>query len=88
METIDTRKMNASNIIQCSKCLRQLSHLNITDSLIFPLIFFFLSWREKAHDNKEFSHENSKPCDYKASYAHLTAFAEEGNNGLCIFFEI
>ena len=25
------------------------------------MIFIFLSFREKAHDNKEFSHENSKP---------------------------
>ena len=25
------------------------------------MIFIFLSCREKAHDNKEFSHENSKP---------------------------
>ena len=24
--------------------------------------FIFLSCREKAHDNKEFSRENSKPC--------------------------
>ena len=25
------------------------------------MIFIFLSYREKAHDNKEFSRENSKP---------------------------
>ena len=26
------------------------------------MIFSFLYSREKAHDNKEFNHENSKPC--------------------------
>ena len=36
--------------------------LNVTDSLIIPVIFIFLSCHEKAHDNKEFSRENSKPC--------------------------
>ena len=35
---------------------------NVTDPLIIPLIFIFLLCREKAHDNKEFSHENSKSC--------------------------
>ena len=45
------------------KVLWQLSYyLNVTDPLIIPLIFLLLSCREKAHDNKEFSHENSKPC--------------------------
>ena len=29
--------------------------------MIIPLIFNFLSCREKARDNKEFSRENSKP---------------------------
>ena len=28
---------------------------------MIPLIFIFLSCREKAYDNKEFSRENSKP---------------------------
>ena len=32
------------------------------DSSIIQLIFILLSCREKAHDNKEFSRENSKPC--------------------------
>ena len=36
-------------------------YLNVTDPLIIPLIFIFLSCREKAHDNEVFSHENSKP---------------------------
>ena len=27
-----------------------------------PMIFIALSCLEKADDNKEFSHENSKPC--------------------------
>ena len=34
--------------------------LNVTDPLIFALIYIFLSRREKTHDNKEFSHKNSK----------------------------
>ena len=37
-------------------------YLNVTDSLIIPMIFIFLSCSGKAHDNKEFSRENSKPC--------------------------
>ena len=28
---------------------------------MIPIIFIFLSCREKAHDNKGFSHENSRP---------------------------
>ena len=44
------------------RMLRQLSYyLNITGPLIIPFIFIFLSCREKALDNKEFSRENSKP---------------------------
>ena len=44
------------------KILRSLSYyLNVTDPLIIPLIFVFLSCCEKAHDSKEFSRENSKP---------------------------
>ena len=35
-------------------------YLNVTDPLIISLIFIFLPWREKAHDNK-FCRENSKP---------------------------
>ena len=27
------------------------------------MIFIFLTSPEKAHDNNEFSHENSDPCD-------------------------
>ena len=34
---------------------------NITDALIIPLIFIFISHREKANEIKEFHHENSKP---------------------------
>ena len=37
------------------------NYSNVTDPLIIPLIFFFLSCREKAHDKKEFSREDSKP---------------------------
>ena len=36
--------------------------MNVTDSLIIPIIFIFLSCHEKANDNKEFSCENLKPC--------------------------
>ena len=36
-------------------------YLNVKDLLIIPWIIF-LSCLEKVHDNKEFSHENSKPC--------------------------
>ena len=44
------------------KVLRYLSYyLNVTESLIISLIFIFLSCREKAHDNKEFNHENLRP---------------------------
>ena len=46
------------------KILRQLSYyLNATDPVIFALIFIFLSCHDEAHahDNKEFSRENSKP---------------------------
>ena len=35
-----------------------MSHIPLT----IPMIFVFLSCREKANDNKEFSRENSKPC--------------------------
>ena len=43
--------------------LRLLPHyLNVADPLIIPMIFIFLSCREKAHDEKEFGRENSKPC--------------------------
>ena len=53
MERINARKKNKINIVQC---------LNVTDKLIIPMIFIFLSFREKApHDKKEFSRENSKP---------------------------
>ena len=31
------------------------------DPLTIPMIFIILSCPEKAHENKEFSHENSKP---------------------------
>ena len=34
---------------------------NPTVQFIIPLIFIFLSCLEKAHDNKEFSRQNSKP---------------------------
>ena len=33
---------------------------NVTDPLIIPFIFTFLSCCKKAHDNKEFSDKNSK----------------------------
>ena len=44
------------------KVLRSLSYyLNVTDPLIIPVNFIFLSCREKVHDNKEFSGKISKP---------------------------
>ena len=44
------------------KVLRQLSYyLYVTNPLIIPLIFIFLSCREMACDSKEFTYENSKP---------------------------
>ena len=44
-----------------SKVLRLLPHyLNVADPLIIPMIIFLSC--EKAHDEKEFDHENSKPC--------------------------
>ena len=62
MERINTRKRNTINRLEF-KVLWQLSYyLNVTDPLIILLIFIFLSYREKAHDNKRFSGENSKPC--------------------------
>ena len=43
--------------------LRLLPHyLNVADPTIIPMIFIFLSCCEKAHDEKEFGRENSKPC--------------------------
>ena len=45
------------------KVLRQLLYyLYVTNPLIIPLIFIFLSCGEMARDSKEFTHENSKPC--------------------------
>ena len=59
MERINTRKRDTINNVQCSKCQSNfISYLNVTDPLIIPSIFIFLSCREKAHDNKEFSCEN------------------------------
>ena len=44
------------------KCYDNYSYyLDVTNPLIIPMIFIFLSCREKAHDNKEFCRENSKP---------------------------
>ena len=55
MEKISAKKEHNHHSL-VFKVLRQLSNnLNVTDILIIPLIFFFLSCREKACDNKEFS---------------------------------
>ena len=44
------------------KVSRQLSYyLNVIYVLIIPMIFIFLPCREMAHDEEEFSHDNSKP---------------------------
>ena len=39
-----------------------LYYLDVTD---------FLSCHEKAHDNREFSRENSKPCVCVSVYVHI-----------------
>ena len=45
------------------KVLRSHSYsLNVTDSLLIPVIFIFLSCCEKAHNNKGLSREILKPC--------------------------
>ena len=36
-------------------------YLNLTNLLIIPMIIIFLSCHEKAHSNRKFSSENSKP---------------------------
>ena len=44
------------------KCYDNYSYyLDVTNPLIIPMIFTFLSYCEKARDNKEFCRENSKP---------------------------
>ena len=61
-------KRNTINIVTCSNNLpsqiyvRWFSYyLNVTDPLINPLIFTSFCYCERVHDNKEFSHWNSKP---------------------------
>ena len=46
--------------VKCRSLLQLSYYLNVKDPLIIPLIIFS-SCCEKVHDNKEFSHENSKP---------------------------
>ena len=61
MERINTKKTNNQNS-SVFEVLRYFSYcLNVTDPLIIPFIFIFLPCHEKDCDNKEFSHENSKP---------------------------
>ena len=44
------------------KCYDNYSyHSNVTNPLIIPMTFIFLSCHEKACDNEEFCRENSKP---------------------------
>ena len=50
--------VNNTERINTKKEHNQLVH--VTHPLIIPMIFIFLSCLEKAHDNKEFSCENSK----------------------------
>ena len=47
-----TRKRRTKKLVE--------NGLNVTDPLIFALIYIFLSRREKTHGNKEFSHKNPK----------------------------
>ena len=49
-------KRNTINIGQSSP------YSNVTDPLIIPLIFIFLSCHEKAQDNRKFSNKNLRPC--------------------------
>ena len=63
MERINTRKRNTINSLVFKVSWQLSYYLNVTDALIIPLIFMFLSCHKKAHDNKEFSQENSKPCE-------------------------
>ena len=55
MERLNTRKRNTINVVQSSKC-----YLSVTDALVIPMIFIFLSCHVKALDNKEFIGEISK----------------------------
>ena len=46
----------------CKVLRNLLYYLNVTDPLmIIPMIFIFLSCREKAREDKEFNREISKP---------------------------
>ena len=47
MELMNTRKRNTINIVQSLK-----GYLNVTDSLVIPMAFIFLSWREKVRATK------------------------------------
>ena len=64
MKRINTRKRKTINIVQCSKgsktkfkfleSLRKITSIlfEVTDSLIKPLVYIFLSYREEDFENK------------------------------------
>ena len=59
MEIINTKQEHNQHR-SVFKVLKEFSYyLNVTDPLIIPFIFIFLS-RENAHGNKEFRRDNSK----------------------------
>ena len=61
IDRIITKKVTQSKQFSVQSVKVTSYYLNVTDPLIIPLIFIFLSCREKAHDNEVFSHENLKP---------------------------
>ena len=62
MERINTRQRNTSNRVQCSKSVQITFLLPKCYRSIDNSIDFNLICGEKAHDSKNFSHENSKSC--------------------------
>ena len=57
------KKMKDNQHSSVSELLRKLSYyLIVTDPLIISMIFTFLSCHPNAHDNREFSRKNVKPC--------------------------
>ena len=61
IDRIITKKVTQSKQFSVQSVKVTSYYLNVTDPLIIPLIFIFLSYLEKAHDNKVFSHKNLKP---------------------------
>ena len=49
------------------------------------MISIFLSYCEKAHDNKEFSRENSKPCPLIPNHNLLNQTLQNENVKKCLY---